>query len=825
MKVRKAVKKIIALGVGATMLGATLLGAAAADLGDFPGNFIDNGNFNGRFVVGASAATEDVIGINGIVSAVQAKAVKQTWVELGTSETEFSAEDGVFLATGSDVLRMGNDLTEVDSSFDDDDFPTLLASGVVEDDDYDDEEYDYDQELTIDTDTEIDFDLPSDDDNGIEPVALLKFSDSNDLVLTYTVDFDDSDVVFGSDGNDDEEGFQNSESIVMLGTKFTFKKGLEADSDDITLYKSSVSQTLGLGETVEVDMDGESYVIELIAINSDSTDAKATIMVNGDSETMEEGDQKTVGGLDINVDDIQINTIGEESGVVRVYLGADEVVLSVDTNDITVNGEDLDGVEFALTDGSGGSTNLSEVSSLTFTFMPNDFDLDPNLDELQVGESFVDPLFGAIKYQFVGSTVDELMESEDVFEIDGTSNELDVSFVDIDGNEVEVTLFEYDDAGDDITTYDGDYVVHTSVIDGAEDLEDLDEDEFFILADENAVDQEDSVTTALVVDKVHYDSDDSDSYVRFENLNTGDTFEVKTGDEILETNRYAQVGEDDLVNITSDEAGTTLVAGENQLRTLNGVLLTITADDTNVSSLVDVEILFEEDDTAVWDDDDYTAADVTFTITGDSGDDEFNINADGTWVQGAKSMDDYEYYMSEIGTYGVLNTEDDNKVTMYTPASLVEYNVWVGPSENAASTGTTGNGYWQTEVVPIPPTASVLDTSVSDPTAENLIVVGGPCANSVAAALLGNPANCVEGFVEGKAKILLFDDTNGMASGKIALLVAGYTAADTTRATTVVAEYEDWDLSGKELEVTGTSSSDINVGVPVVEETTPEVTE
>ena len=36
MRVKKAIKKIAALGVGATMLGATVLGAMAADLANYP---------------------------------------------------------------------------------------------------------------------------------------------------------------------------------------------------------------------------------------------------------------------------------------------------------------------------------------------------------------------------------------------------------------------------------------------------------------------------------------------------------------------------------------------------------------------------------------------------------------------------------------------------------------------------------------------------------------------------------------------------------------------------------------------------------------------
>src|SRR3989344_461562 len=55
MKVGKAIKKIVALGVGATMMGATILGATAADLSDYPNFFLDGGQYDGVIVVRGDA--------------------------------------------------------------------------------------------------------------------------------------------------------------------------------------------------------------------------------------------------------------------------------------------------------------------------------------------------------------------------------------------------------------------------------------------------------------------------------------------------------------------------------------------------------------------------------------------------------------------------------------------------------------------------------------------------------------------------------------------------------------------------------------------------
>lgn len=113
--------------------------------------------------------------------------------------------------------------------------------------------------------------------------------------------------------------------------------------------------------------------------------------------------------------------------------------------------------------------------------------------------------------------------------------------------------------------------------------------------------------------------------------------------------------------------------------------------------------------------------------------------------------------------------------------------------------------------------ATKLDSEIASTTAQNLIVVGGPCVNTVAAELLGSPADCVSGFTPGKARVKLFEHANG----NMAMLVAGYTGADTRLAGKVLAHR--WsEFSGDEVEIEGTTYSDATIGAPMA---TPVVTE
>ncbi len=89
----------------------------------------------------------------------------------------------------------------------------------------------------------------------------------------------------------------------------------------------------------------------------------------------------------------------------------------------------------------------------------------------------------------------------------------------------------------------------------------------------------------------------------------------------------------------------------------------------------------------------------------------------------------------------------------------------------------------------------VMDVDAPKPGEEKMIVVGGPCINSVAAKLMDYPQPCNKDFSVGKAIIKYYPEHQ-------ALLVAGYDAQETLSASYVLADYEDYNLTGIEAEVT-----------------------
>jgi S-layer protein (TIGR01564 family) len=152
-------------------------------------------------------------------------------------------------------------------------------------------------------------------------------------------------------------------------------------------------------------------------------------------------------------------------------------------------------------------------------------------------------------------------------------------------------------------------------------------------------------------------------------------------------------------------------------------------------------------------------------------------------------------------------------LTITIPEEQVQAMVYVTGGDSSASTA-SGKKKTQYEVQKIEVGAAVQDEDVADVEAQNIITVGGPCANKVSAALMdisnAAPA-CYEDFPveEGQGIIKMVD-----SGSKVALVVAGYSAADTRKAAQVLANYEDYaaDLKGKsEVVVSGTKILAANV--------------
>jgi len=157
--------------------------------------------------------------------------------------------------------------------------------------------------------------------------------------------------------------------------------------------------------------------------------------------------------------------------------------------------------------------------------------------------------------------------------------------------------------------------------------------------------------------------------------------------------------------------------------------------------------------------------------------------------------------------YGIIIRNPDShgssdEVELDIPGDQVQANVVVSGSVVQSSGDSGDTGY-----------AVMKDTEVDDITQYNAILVGGPCANSLTAELMGAETSwpsCAEGFTDGEAIIELKDNGENYA-----IIAAGYSADDTRRAGIALQKYESKlsGISGRTATVTGTGLevSGINV--------------
>ncbi len=194
---------------------------------------------------------------------------------------------------------------------------------------------------------------------------------------------------------------------------------------------------------------------------------------------------------------------------------------------------------------------------------------------------------------------------------------------------------------------------------------------------------------------------------------------------------------------------------------------------------------------------------------------EIRVNSEGSFADASKKS-------QEITTDGGLLLQDTSssgaadKVVFKVPAKDLKIKAYFGKA-GAATTGGTVN-----EFVAVTAAVAKLDNEVgAADKAKNLVLVGGPCVNTLVQDLVNSGKldagySCAGGVLGSKwtantAYIIAVDDA--FTTGKVALVVAGTVAADTRVATTVLQNYATY-LAGKTA-----STVTINTGA-----TTPVVT-
>ncbi len=847
MEVKKMVKRILAVGAGATMLGATVMGAMAADLSSYPGMFVSDGVFNGLLVVGENAAAVDNLAMTDIAASMKYKSADagatvkvegDAWlVKSGTDELEFGEAIG---PAGTNAATQAQGVVD----FLDSDDLAALADGQLSSSKG---TFDYEQFLFFD-DVAINTTYAEDDDDVT--ALFLKVGDNRPFAR-YQLNFLDA----AKSDIDSSESFKlddfEDKTLTMMGRTYDIVKavtgGANSNKVTLTLMAGAVKDAVLEGESKTYTLGGEEYELSLVYT---STSDRAKFTVNGESTpVMDEGDTETLAdGTVLGLSEVLYQDYAGGVHQAEFFLGAskleledDSIITAGSTDSLKVNDEIIDGtkVEFqgSYTD---NATSTSEDGEM-------------ELDIIEVNMTAEEDYFIAAGETLLGQP--ELTEKDLVF------TNWDIRFEGMD-TKVKTDMIQLSDAGGEaeyelaFTNLNGDVIkVPLAFASGATlrlgDSDDnltlsprvVRDDQFFILNDDT---DEDSVTHVLQYKGVD-DNAQSDPKAKFKVLATGETIErpvtfgtTATFNIKLSGTTYnfenvtaaATNSSGALGSTNSDDWAISLVSGgavtwvggisnnasggdainetSNYLITRGGGRIGLLDRDGNRESgsgsinvnvtLIDADRV---DDRAtvpylVWGNNITAAAsevDLTNRIgialvsPDDDDDNSYGYSSNGAWVK----------YTSPTGG----GSSADNVQITWPQDELLPL-VYVTSGAVASSKTAAGDLKAVTFV-----DATKLDSEVADAKAQNLVVIGGPCVNTVAAELLGSPADCTEGFTPGKSRVKLFEHANG----NVAMLVAGYSGADTRLAGKVVANRAS-ELSGKEMVVEGTTYADAKLSKP-----------
>jgi len=801
---KKTMKRIMALGTGALMLGATLTGAlAVADLGAYPAPFVANGVLDVTdtvIVLGEAAPAVDVLGAIDIAASLQYASKNEA--SASASVVDPTVAEGIKVEKSGNKLNLNDDLVDLQAVYDDSDLPVLLGGGTLKG-------KKYEESLTLnDAATgRVVYDSPG-KVNKIEYDAdyYLKFPTST-LLYTYALEMDST----LNEAAADIEG----KSFTMQGRTYTVSDITYSSTTgaytDMTLMAGST--TTNLQQDVPLTVGDKTVTL----ISVDEAGDTCLISVDGVSKQVDTGDSEAVNGISVGV----LNAFYSDTvKTCEVTLGADKLVLN-NAGKVERNNEELDGTVVTLT----GNNTAGTFNSISFTYTPDKDDW-TNFGETyeqyySEDKAWIDPVFGNFQFLFGGMSA----KTEEIM-LERSADEATLTFKNTKGDDVSVPFYmsaanrtttgvpngmrAYGTDGTTITPGDGLPGPLLYYSGTAANIATLNNVSTTTYSD---------VMLWYVVSggEVHVlqfsDYDDDNNKIEFEDLTAQET--VKTGTLSVVTGVLQEgvtLGSLGSIDVGYDETNNILVynATGNIAETEYGAEVTLSA--TN-GTLVTVKSLASKSDEA-------QSADETFTFIGsyDSTNTEIDLSAPTTdltfHTTGAKNQkyndNNVQMYMSTKGVMFEYDNDDASYVTVSYPEDDVYANVFISPNGLAALGGGVPGGDSDAFVVNrFGVKLAVLDTEASSMT-KNMIVIGGPCANTVAFELMGSPDNCADGFVEGKAMLKFFD-----RNGKQALLVAGATADDTRGAAYVLAQYDMYQslekLAGDEVEVISADLSNLDV--------------
>jgi len=738
--VMKTLKRMAAIGTGVAMVGATLTGAMAQDLADYPSPFVVGGVYDDStaVVVGDAALAIDTLGVGDISEGLQFESRVATESEGGSISVEGGKTEQVPLGKGL------SNTTFFDTTLEDEDIASFWDGTIT----FQGDEYDAHEELQLPDQT--------------QPVVATSLSSSEDDYATDVFlevpqrDLIQFAYVFDESVNLSTTSADDPLDIDFLGYSMKITSIPSATS---IVARVGEEHYLAVDDTVTIEIDGAEKTVTLKDVSSSS----AVIEVDGVTEIISDDATETVNGVEVTVDEVFSRTERSESSA-NIFVGK-ESSETYNSGDEFIN-EDEDNPDWVWRFSGLRTAGTSQQIEIE-----NDFTADDPEDHPPAVGECIDLPNDYAQICFDSLTVEEEDYATYTFELETSSNLDDV----FPSNTSVPAIYAS-------TSVDEGFELSTSasglLLNGTQTGKEAKEVWLYTPAGSQAFS---SGPASSAVDA---------KWLAIFYKDTGDN-KVKLWGHVPVTNASNEIFR---INYGNTE-DTNVV-----LRTV-----AMTAPDTNISLRFDVN----GDSTNDLDDgaDDFrmewglSAANASINALGDT-----------RSTEEAQELK-WSAALSTLGTkdedhrtlYGIIIRNPDShgasdEVELSIPQDQVFANIIIkGTSTTVSSSG--GSSFTPVSIT----VRKLLASEVSSPSDYQLILVGGPCANALVEDLFDMTCDGWA-FQEGEAVVKVIDNGDN-----VAMLVAGTTGDDTRRAALAVKNYADYEFSGSEVVVSGTSLTDINV--------------
>jgi len=807
-------KRVSAIAASALMVGMTMGTAVAAN---YPQPFVVSGAADAAIVYGTGSGVSSL----DVVQAGNIQANLQSYMSGSSGSTTVTGGDFWQVGTASDQLEINETIQQVTSYIGVDDL-ALLADGSISNEKG---EAKYKQYLYFEPTDSSNVVYTSDPDT--DALGLYYKVNSGKMIARYVMDFTTS-LKSDIDTADNKLSDIADEMITFLGKTYTITGAtMGTGGVELTLMSGTSSGTVTEGTSVTVG----DYTVSVIV--SSSTAAQFTVTSTSGTDTtnkLKEGDiEKLSDGNYIAVTDITYEGYAEGDQSATFYIGADKIEWK-NNSAMIVNGETISDAKIAIT-----STNVSDVT----------------ITQIAVNMTAEDDLYVA--------TGKKLSEASDLDEPQVlVSQNWDIEFAGL--KAVDYETIKLDATGSDkkyvleFMNYEGDVVklpllwINATGVFGGETedrslvldtgFQNVTKNDYVILNTASPIAATNNAKTVVV----QYDGADKtgDNSPQFHfTLNPGANEETKdvpmsaTGTGTLQAAgaSFTFINASDCTTLSDCKIaftagdygnGASNVSASNYIRTYYNTFINITdtlagfVGEAQDATVVTNQSNFPWTVTAIIDD--ATRDDDSFTLPvngalfnasiGNTTTDAANtLTGTGKWESDPDNSDVSRY----IGLYGqeIQSTDPSDSppsVEVKVPKSIVNPLVYVTTKEGVSVSTTTGGSTQLGDIL-------AKDSEVSSVSSKNLIVVGGSCINSVAANLLG--ATCGSDFTDktgvGTGQFLIQSLASTYSTGKIALVIAGYEAADTVNAATYLRTQTVDTTAGKKYKGTSSTTAELQV--------------